>query len=103
MTDVTQGISDLNDISSKLAPGTAASDLGNLSIGSLLGNMSMTMIAINILAGLIGSAYFMYGRKTCNIKVVCWGVALCIVPYFIGNTLLLIVACLAMAAAPFVI
>jgi hypothetical protein len=103
MADVTQGISELNDIAEKLQSGAAGSDINSLGIGSLLGTMSMTMIVVNIVAGLVGSAYFMYGRKNCNIKIVCWGVALCVVPYFIGNTLLLIVACIAMAAAPFVI
>lgn len=103
MADMTQGISGLSDIAAKLQSGTAGSDSATLGLGALLGNMSMTVICVNLLAGLIGSAYFMYGRKNCNIKAVCWGVALCVVPYFIGNTLLLIVACVAMAAAPFVI
>lgn len=103
MPDVTQGISGLGDMAAKVQSGAAGSDPTGLGIGSLLGNMSTTVIVVNLLAGLIGTAYFMYGKKQCNIKVVCWGVALCIVPYFIGNTLLLIVACIAMAAAPFVI
>ncbi len=103
MADMTQGLSGISDLAAKLQSGAAGSDPAGLGIGSLLGNMSMTVICVNLLAGLIGSAYFMYGKKNSNIKVVCWGVALCIVPYFIGNTILLIVACVAMAAAPFVI
>ena len=102
MADVTQGVSGIGDMAAKLQSGVARSD-PTLGMGALLGTMSMTVICVNLLAGLVGTAYFMYGKKTCNIKVVCWGVALCIVPYFIGNTLLLIVACVAMAAAPFVI
>ena len=102
MADTTQGLAGIGDLATKLQSG-AVGDPTTLGIGSLLGNMSMTVICVNLLAGLIGTAYFMYGRKTSNIKVVCWGVALCIVPYFIGNTLLLIAACVAMAAAPFVI
>lgn len=103
MADMTQGISGLNDIAAKLQSGAAGSDPTSLGIGSLLGNMSVTVICVNLLAGLIGSAYFMYGRKNYNIKVVCWGIALCVVPYFISNTPLLIVSCVAMAAAPFII
>ena len=103
MADMTQGLSDLSDMAAKVQSGAAGSDPSTLGLGSLLGSMSMTVIIVNLLAGLIGTAYFMYGKKTCNMKILCWGVALCIVPYFIGNTLLLIVACLAMAAAPFVI
>ncbi|MDA8429112.1 MAG: hypothetical protein M0T70_07635 [Geobacteraceae bacterium] len=103
MADMTQGLAGMGDLAAKLQSGAAGSDPTALGLGSLLGNMSMTVICVNILAGLIGSAYFMYGKKNCNIKVVCWGVALCVVPYFIGNTILLIVACVAMAAAPFVV
>lgn len=103
MADMTQDISKLNDLAAKIQSGATGSDPTTLGIGSLLGNMSTTVIVVNLMAGLIGTAYFMYGKKTCNIKVVCWGVALCIVPYFIGNTLLLIVACIAMVAAPFVL
>ncbi|GAM08600.1 hypothetical protein OR1_00872 [Geobacter sp. OR-1] len=102
MADTSQGLSDLGDVAVKLQAAAAGSD-PTTGLGSLLGNMSMTAICINILAGLIGTAYFMYGRKTCNIKIVCWGVALCVVPCFIGNTILLTIACIAMAAAPFVI
>ena len=103
MADMTQNLSNLGDIAAKLQSGTAGSDPTGLGLGSLFGNLSMTVICINLLAGLVGTAYFMYGKKTCNFKVIGWGIALCVVPYFIGNTLLLIVACLAMAAAPFVI
>lgn len=100
MTDVTQGI---GDIAAKLQSGTDGSASPALGIGSLLGNMSMTTIVISLVAGLVGSAYFMYGKKNCNFKMLLSGVALCVVPYFISNTILLVVACLAMAATPFVI
>jgi len=103
MPDVAQGLPGVGDIAAKLQSGIAGSDPTSLGTGSLLGNMSTTVIVVNLLAGLIGSAYFIYGKKQCNFKVLSWGVALCVVPYFIGNTLLLIVACIAMAAAPFVI
>ena len=99
MTDVaTQGISTMGDMAAKLQT-SASPDLG---VGSLLGNMSMTTIVIGLLAGLIGSAYFMYGKKTANFKMLFSGIGLCVVPYFIGNTILLVLACLAIAAAPFV-
>ena len=103
MAEVTQGLSGIGDIAAKLQSATAGSSSPALGVGSLLGNMSMTAIVVSLVAGLIGSGYFMYGKKTCNITMLCSGVALCVVPYFIGNTLLLIVACVAMATAPFVI
>lgn len=103
MADVMQGVSGLSDLAAKIQSGEAGRAASALNLGSLLGNMSMTVICINLLAGLVGSAYFMYGRKRCDVKIVCWGVALCVVPYFISNTIMLTLACLAMAAAPFVI
>lgn len=103
MTDVTPGLSEIGDIAAKLQTGTSGSASSALDVGSLLGSMSMTTIIISLVAGLVGSAYFMYGKKNCNISMLCSGIALCVVPYFIVNTILLVVACVAMAAAPFFI
>jgi high-affinity K+ transport system ATPase subunit B len=103
MTDVTPGLSVLDNIAAKIPSGEAGQGKNALDLGSLLGHMSMTIIFINLVAGLVGTAYFMYGKKRCDVKLLCCGVALCVVPFFISNTILLIVACLAMAAAPFVI
>jgi hypothetical protein len=103
MTDVTQGLPAIDDLTAKLHSATAGSSSSPLDVGSLLGNMSMTAIIISLMAGLIGTAYFMYGKKNSNIPMLCSGVALCVVPYFIRSTILLIAACAAMAAAPFVI
>jgi hypothetical protein len=100
MTDVTKGLSGIGDMAAKLQTGSASQ---SLDIGSLLGNMSMTTIIVSLVAGLVGMGYFMYGKKTCNFTMLLSGVALCIVPYFIGNTLLLVFACAAMTAVPFVI
>lgn len=102
MAEVTQGVSGLNDIIAKVQSGSADSALTGLDIGSLLGSMSMTNIVINIVAGLIGTGFFMYGKKRQNYRILGFGVALCVVPYFISNTVLLVAACIAMTAAPFV-
>ena len=103
MTENMQDLSGIGDVAAKFQAGSAGSAPPVLDAGSLLGNMSMTTIVVSLVAGLIGWVYFVYGKKNCNIKMLCSGVALCVVPYFIGNTILLIVACLAMAAAPFII
>ncbi len=103
MADVTQGISAINDIAAKVQSGSADSGLTGLDVGSLLGSMSMTNLVINVVAGLIGSGFFMYGKKRQDFRVLGFGVALCVVPYFISNTLLLLVACIAMTAAPFIL
>jgi hypothetical protein len=103
MTDVTKGLSGIGDMAAKLQAGTSGSASPALDVGSLLGNMSMTTIIVSLVAGMVGTGYFMYGKKTCNFTMLFSGVALCVVPYFIGNTMLLVVACVAMTAAPFVI
>jgi hypothetical protein len=103
MTDGTEGVSGMGDILTKMQSGAAGSGAQALDAGSLLGSMSITTIMVNLVAGLVGSAYFMYGKKNQNFTMVFSGIALCVVPYFIGNTVVLIVACLAMTAAPFVL
>jgi hypothetical protein len=103
MTNFAQGLAGIGDIAEKLQTGAAGSTATALNVGSLLGNLSMTTIFVSLVAGLIGSGYFMYGKKTHNLKMLCSGMALCLVPYFIGNTILLIVACVAMTAMPFVL
>jgi hypothetical protein len=102
MADVTQGVAGINDIVEKIQSGSANSVLNGLDVGSLVGSMNMTNIVISILAGLIGSGFFMYGKKRQNLRILGFGIALCVVPYFISNTLLLLAACIAMTAAPFV-
>lgn len=101
MSDMTQSIAGINDLMTKIRSGSAGAGPSTLGLGSLIGGMSATALFVNIVAGLVGSAYFIYGKKTCNVKMLFSGLALCIVPYFIGSTILLVVACAAMAAAPF--
>jgi len=103
MTDATQGLSGIGDLVTKLQSGTTGSGAQPLDVGSLLGNMSMTAIIVGLIAGLVGSGYFMYGKKSHNLTMVFSGIALCVVPYFISNNILLVCACLAMTAIPFVI
>ncbi len=69
----------------------------------LINDISVTIIIVNIMAGLIGTIYLMYGKKTLNIPMIICGILLCIVPYVINNTQILIIACLLMLAAPYLI
>lgn len=100
MADLTQTVEQVSDLAARLQGGSGG---GALSAGSLLGNMSTTGLAISIVAGLVGSGYFMYGRKAGNMKAIVSGAALCIVPCFIGNTVVLAISCLLMAALPFLL
>ena len=61
-----------------------------------------TLIAA-IFLGIIGSGYFMYGKKAHNpVPLVCGGL-LCVFPYFIDSFLWTLVVGAALLAAPFVI
>jgi hypothetical protein len=84
---------------SQSGSGSPTTDL----VGSLLGGMSTTVIVINVLAGIVGAYYFMFGRRRQNIPMVICGVVLCVVPYFISNVYLLTLFCLILAAVPFVV
>lgn len=62
-----------------------------------------TTLMLVIFAGCFGFAYFVYGkRQTKVIPLVC-GIGLCIIPYFIGNLTILILVCLSLIIAPFII
>ena len=53
--------------------------------------------------GIIGSGYFMYGRKAQNWVALGCGVLLCVFPYFVDSFLWTMIIGLALVAAPFVI
>jgi len=60
-------------------------------------------LAIGILAGIVGGAYLLYGRKTSKVAPMVCGVALMVYPYFVDNTWLLLGIGTALCIAPFVI
>ena len=74
-----------------------------LDTGSLMGSISTTVIVINIVAGIVGTFYFLYGRKKSNIPMTVCGVLLCVVPIFIANIYGLTFCCLVLFAAPFLL
>lgn len=61
-----------------------------------------TLIA-SIFLGIIGSGYFMYGKKAHRPVPLVSGVLLCVFPYFIDSFLWTMVVGVALLAAPFVI
>lgn len=56
---------------------------------------------VGLVAGLFGTAYFIYGRKQ-NLAVPMWaGAGLCVYPYFVSNVLGLILIGVLLLALPF--
>lgn len=60
-----------------------------------------SQLFIAILAGAVGTAYFVYGKKQDKFSAMLSGVALCVYPYFVSATIPLIAIGVVLIAAPF--
>ncbi|GAA0760946.1 hypothetical protein GCM10009107_44100 [Ideonella azotifigens] len=56
---------------------------------------------LSVLFGAIGSGYFLYGRKQQAVVPLLCGLVLIVMPYFIPNAALLVVAGVAVSAIPY--
>ena len=63
--------------------------------------MTPASLAIGILTGAIGVAYFIYGKRQARFAPLLAGLALCTYPYFIDSVPWSLVIGAALAAAPF--
>jgi len=63
--------------------------------------MSTSALLLSLLFGAIGSGYFLYGRKQQAVVPLLCGLVLIVMPYFIPNTALLVVAGVAVSAIPY--
>jgi hypothetical protein len=61
----------------------------------------MNELLIGMSAGVIGMAYFVYGKKSSRFTPMICGVVLCVYPYFVDNLLWLCVIGIALLAVPF--
>jgi hypothetical protein len=60
-------------------------------------------LMIYILTGAGGAAYFLYGKKQQNIAFLAAGVCLCVYPYMVSSTLVLVLVGAVLLAAPFLL
>jgi len=65
--------------------------------------MNTTNLMLSILFGVVGMGYLMYGKSMATLAPIGAGLGLMVVPYFVSNNILLVIVCLAMMAAPFVL
>lgn len=65
--------------------------------------MDTTNLLLSLLFGSLGMAFFMYGKNTSQLVPIGAGVLLMVVPYFIPNAIAMVIVCLALSAAPFVV
>ena len=63
--------------------------------------MSPAGLAIGILTGAIGVAYFIYGKRQARFAPLLAGLALCAYPYFVDSVPWSLVIGAALATAPF--
>ena len=59
-------------------------------------------LALSFLFGLVGMAYFVYGKKQAEIAFTLAGGVLCLYPYLVTNLALMAIIGVALMAAPFV-
>jgi len=64
--------------------------------------MDGTSLMLSLLFGMVGVGYVMFGKRAERMTPVISGAALIVIPYFVSNILLLIVAGLALMLVPFV-
>jgi len=65
--------------------------------------MTATSLAIGVLTGAIGVAYFIYGKRQTKFVPLLAGMLLCVYPYFVDSVPWLVVIGVGLAAVPFLI
>lgn len=65
--------------------------------------MSTSLLVLGVIFGSVGLGYFLYGKKQGAVVPLLSGVALMVVPYFITNTVVLVVVGAVLSAVPYFI
>jgi hypothetical protein len=66
-------------------------------------DMNMNNLMLSLLFGCVGMGYLMFGKKMGQLMPILCGLGLMVIPFFFSNTWVLLVACLALCAVPFVV
>lgn len=62
--------------------------------------MSTSLLLWGVLFGSVGFGYFLYGKKQSAVVPLVCGLVLMVFPYFVSNTLLLVVIGVALTVVP---
>jgi len=65
--------------------------------------IDVSSLLVGIIAGAIGVAYFVYGRRQIKIVPMVAGALLCVFPYFVDSLLWLVLVGVVLMAVPFFI
>ena len=66
-----------------------------------MSSLDMSSILWSLLFGSIGMAYFIYGKKQALVVPMVSGVALMVYPYFVTNSIAIVLIGLALMAVPY--
>jgi hypothetical protein len=65
--------------------------------------MDFSSLMLSLLFGSIGMGFLMYGKNAGQLVPIGAGLALMLCPYFIPNTIILLIVCCLLMAVPFVV
>jgi hypothetical protein len=65
--------------------------------------MDSTTLILSLIFGGVGMVFLAYGKSVGHLVPLGAGLGLMICPYFISNVIVMLVFCLALSAAPFVL
>ena len=65
--------------------------------------MDMNNLMLSLLFGCVGMGFLMFGKKMGQLVPILCGLGLMIVPYLLSNTWVLVLVCLGLCVAPFVV
>ena len=83
------------------ADGNLRLELPRAAAAAKLGPVNPWTLFIGLLAGALGMAYLIYGKRQAKFSAIIAGLVLCIYPYFVDSLLWLCVIGAALAIAPF--
>ncbi|HZF09912.1 MAG TPA: hypothetical protein VFE33_14070 [Thermoanaerobaculia bacterium] len=62
-----------------------------------------TALVLSVIFGAFGSGYFVYGKKQGHLSALLCGIALCVFPWFVSSTFMIVVVGVLLMVAPFLI
>jgi hypothetical protein len=65
--------------------------------------MDLTSLMLSLLFGMAGMGFVVYGKKAAQVIPMVAGLLLMVVPYFISSVMIMLIVCVGLSAAPFVI
>jgi hypothetical protein len=65
--------------------------------------MDSTTLMLSMLFGTFGMGFMMYGKKAGQMVPILAGLGLMLLPYFIANTIAMLIVCGSLTAVPFIL